>query len=135
MRIPVIALSLAFLMPLQAFADKDGGKGHGNDKHHDKHHVHDGKGVPPGLAKKGGVPPGIAKKFGASKPERPYVAFDPRYDDRAWFLIEGRWVLKRNFDSALRMEVRQSMLLPPVPPPIPLPKISGSVDLRVVLFN
>lgn len=135
MRTSAFALTLILLLPLYAFADKEGGKGHGHDKHHHKQHAHGDKGIPPGLAKKDGLPPGIAKKFGAAKPERPYVAFDPRYDDRAWFLIEGRWVLKKHFDSALRLEVRQSFLLPPVPPPIPLPKISGSVDLRVVLFN
>ena len=66
-------------------------------------------GVPPGHAKHGGLPPGLAKKFGPSIPERCYIAVDPRYDDRAWFLIDGRWVLHQGFDSDVRVEVRQVM--------------------------
>ncbi len=90
-------------------------------------------GVPPGLAKKGGLPPGLAKKFGARVPERAYVAFDPRYEDRAWFLIDGRWVLRKRFDAGVRAEVRDAFRLPPVPPPIPLP--SARVELHVVVFE
>lgn len=90
-------------------------------------------GVPPGLAKKGGLPPGLAKKFGAYRPERAYVAFDPRYEDRAWFLIDGQWILKRRFNAAVRAEVRDSLLLPPAPPPVPLPAVR--VELHVVLFE
>ncbi len=90
-------------------------------------------GVPPGLAKKGGLPPGLAKKFGARRPEKAYVALDPRREDRAWLLIDGRWVLKERFDASLRAEVRDALLLPPVPPPVPLPPIG--VDVRVVLFR
>ena len=90
-------------------------------------------GAPPGLAKKGGVPPGLAKMFGPTVPAKAYVAIDPRYDDRAWFLIDGRWVLKQGFDSDLRVEVRSLMTLPPVPnPPVPLPSLD--VAFRVVLF-
>ena len=63
-------------------------------------------GVPPGLAKKGGVPPGLAKQFGATVPEKAYVAIDPRYDDRAWFLIDGSWVLRQGFDPNVRVEGR-----------------------------
>lgn len=90
-------------------------------------------GVPPGLAKKGGLPPGLAKKFGAAPPARAYVAFDPGRDDRAWFLIDGRWVLKQRFDASLRVEVRGAMALPAVPPPVPLPQVG--VALHVVLFE
>ncbi len=90
-------------------------------------------GVPPGLAKKGGLPPGLAKKFGSKPPAKAYVAFDPRHEDRAWFLIDSKWVLKEHFDSTLRAEVRDSLLLPPVPPPVPLPKVE--IDFRVVLFE
>lgn len=90
-------------------------------------------GVPPGLAKKGGMPPGLAKKFGAKVPTQAYVAFDPVRDDRAWFLIDGRWVLKQKFDSAVRVEVRSVMALPPVPPPVPLPALD--IAFRVVLFQ
>ena len=90
-------------------------------------------GVPPGLAKKGGLPPGLAKKFGAAPPTRAYVALDPARDDRAWFLIDGRWVLKQQFDSALRVEVRGAMALEPVPPPVPLPALG--IAFRVVLFE
>jgi hypothetical protein len=91
-------------------------------------------GVPPGLAKKGGVPPGLAKQFGAAVPEKAYVAIDPRYDDRAWFLIDGRWVLRQGFDQSVRVEVRSLMTLPPVPePPVPLPSVN--VAFRVVLFH
>jgi hypothetical protein len=92
-------------------------------------------GHPPGHAKHGGLPPGLAKKFGPSVPERCYVAVDPRYDDRAWFLIDGRWVLRQGFAPDLRIEVRHVMGLPklPSPPPVPLPKLQAS--LHVVLFG
>jgi hypothetical protein len=90
-------------------------------------------GSPPGLAKKGGLPPGLAKKFGPTPPERAYIAFDPAHDDRAWFLIEGRWVLKQRFDSNLRVEVRSAMAFPSVPPPVPLPSLD--IAFRVVLFQ
>lgn len=90
-------------------------------------------GVPPGLARKGGVPPGLAKKFGGAPPPKAYVAFDPRYDDRAWFLIDNRWVLRRNFESSVRVEVRQAVMLPAVAPPVPLP--SAHVAFHVVLFQ
>ncbi len=90
-------------------------------------------GLPPGLAKKGGLPPGLAKKFGAHRPEKAYVAFDPLHQDRAWFLINSRWVLKKLFGARLRAEVRDALQLPPVPPPLPLPSVH--VQLRVVLFE
>lgn len=89
--------------------------------------------VPPGLAKKGGLPPGLAKKFGPAPPARAYVAFDPARDDRAWFLIDGEWILKEQFDSSLRVEVRSAMALSPVPPPVPLPSLN--IAFRVVLFD
>src|SRR5882672_6750551 len=78
-------------------------------------------GGPSGLAKKGGLPPGLAKRFGPTVPARAYVAVDPRYDDRAWFLIDGRWVLQQGFDPDLRVEVRSLMTLPPIPGPPPVP--------------
>ena len=92
-------------------------------------------GTPPGLAKQGGIPPGLAKRFGPTVPTKAYVAVDPRYDDRAWFLIDGRWVLQQGFDQDLRVEVRSLMTLPPIPgpPPVPLPKVE--VALRVVVFG
>jgi len=91
-------------------------------------------GAPPGLAKKGGVPPGLAKQFGATVPAKAYVAIDPRYDDRAWFLIDGAWVLKQGFDPSLRVEVHSLMALPPVPePPVPLPSLE--IAFHVVLFQ
>ena len=90
-------------------------------------------GVPPGLAKKGGLPPGLAKKFGPAPPARAYIAFDPARDDRAWFLIDGRWILKQQFDSNLRVEVRSAMAFDPVPPPVPLPSLN--ITFRVVLFE
>ncbi len=89
-------------------------------------------GVPPGLTKKGGLPPGLAKKYGRL-PEHPYMAVDPRYHDRAWFLIEGRWELHKGFDAGLQVEIRDVLRLPAAPPPIPLPRVG--VDLHVVLFN
>ena len=91
-------------------------------------------GTPPGLAKKGGLPPGLAKKLGPTRPEKVYVAFDRRHDDRAWFLIEGDWILKSGFDPSIRSEVRASFSLPPLPapPPVPLPRVGA--DLHVVLF-
>lgn len=124
-------LLIAAVATSPALADKPGksGKGgKGKPPHAQKH-----QGVPPGLAKKGGLPPGLAKKFGPRMPERPYIAFDPRYDDRAWFLIDGHWVLKEGLTGSLRLEVRDSLRLPIAPPPVPLPKVG--VDLRVVLFN
>jgi hypothetical protein len=126
MRYARLLLVLFLLGPGIAGADKPGSNGMppGQVKK---------TGVPPGLAKKGGIPPGLAKKFGAAPPALAYVAFDPVRDDRAWFLIEGRWVLKQNFDSALRVEVREAFTLPAVPPPVPLP--SASIALRVVLFE
>jgi hypothetical protein len=89
-------------------------------------------GLPPGLAKKGGLPPGLAKHYGRA-PERPYVAVDPRYQDRAWFLIEGRWELRKGFSGSVQAEVRDLLRLPMAPPPVPLPRVG--VDLHVVLFN
>jgi len=89
-------------------------------------------GVPPGLAKKGGLPPGLAKKFGPV-PEKAYIAIDPNRDDRAWFLIDGRWVLKSDFDSVLRTEDKEIRTRPPAPPPVALPLVD--IDLRVVLFE
>lgn len=117
-----LALLLLGLSP--ALADKPAGSPPGQARQ---------GGVPPGLAKKGGLPPGLAKKFGPSPPARAYVALDPRRDDRAWFLIDGRWTLRDKFDSALRVEVRGAMAMPAVPPPIPLPAVG--VALRVVLFE
>lgn len=93
------------------------------------------EGLPPGLAKKGGLPPGLAKRFGPTVPAKAYVAIDPRYDDRAWFLIDGRWVLQQGFDEGLRVETRSLMALPAIakPPPVPLP--SAGVAFHVVLFD
>ena len=90
-------------------------------------------GVPPGLAKKGGLPPGLAKKFGDRLPEKAYIAVDPRHDDRAWFLIEGRWVLKDGFSGSLRVEVGEVRLGPTAPPPVSLPDVGAK--LHVVLFE
>lgn len=90
-------------------------------------------GVPPGLAKKGGLPPGLAKKFGPTPPAVAYVALDPAHDDRALFLIDGRWVLKQQFDANLRTEVRFAMTAPAVPPPVPLPSLH--MAFRVVVFQ
>jgi hypothetical protein len=90
-------------------------------------------GTPPGLAKKGAMPPGLAKQFGPTVPAKAYVAIDPRYDDRAWFLIDGQWVLKQGFDAAVRVEVHSLMALPAIPePPVPLPKLD--IAFHVVLF-
>ncbi len=105
------------------------GNGHGHGRGHDK----GDKSVPPGLAKKGGLPPGLAKKFGARVPERPYIAIDPLHRDRAYFLIDGQWVLRRGFTTSLRAEIDDALHLPMAPPPVPLPHIG--VDLHVVLFQ
>ena len=82
-----------------------------------------------------GVPPGLAKKFGATVPAHAYIAIDPRYDDRAWFLVGGRWVLHERFEPELRTEVLYLRTLPalPVPPPVPLPRVGAS--LRIVHFG
>lgn len=103
------------------------GRGHGRGHQKDK-----GDFVPPGLAKKGGMPPGLAKKYGRL-PERPYIAIDPRRPDQAYFLIDGRWELRKGFTASLQAEVRDCLRLPAAPPPVPLPRIG--VDLHVVLFN
>lgn len=122
-------MSLSILLSLALVATPQG-KGHGKEKHRGNPH---GDGfVPPGLAKKGGLPPGLAKKYGRL-PERPYLAIDPRYKDRAYFLIEGRWELRKGFDVSLQGELRDCLRLPAAPPPVPLPRIG--VDLHVVLFN
>ena len=126
------------LTALPAFAgDRDHGKN--KSKHKGAHSgpghsygSYSASGVPPGLAKKGGLPPGLAKRLGRPVPARLYVAFDPRRDDRAWFLIDDRWVLFRGFDPGLRLEVRNALSLPHVPlPPLrpPVPR------LHVVLFG
>jgi hypothetical protein len=106
-----------------------GGHNHGHPPGQAKHSA-----GPPGHAKHG-LPPGLAKKFGPSIPERCYVAVDPRYDDRAWFLINGSWVLRQGFAPDVRLEVRHVIGLPalPSPPPVPLPKLQ--VGLHVVLFG
>ncbi len=106
------------------------GQGHG--KGHTPPGLAKKGGVPPGLAKKGGLPPGLAKKFGRRLPDRPCIAVDPRQTDRAWFLIDGRWELKKGLEASLRVELQDVLKLPPAPPPVPLPKVSGS--LHVVLF-
>ncbi|MBS1784847.1 MAG: hypothetical protein JST24_05420 [Acidobacteria bacterium] len=108
------------------------GRGHGHGNSHGNPHGN-GTFVPPGLAKKGGLPPGLAKKFGRRVPERPYIAIDPRYQDRAWFLIDGHWELRKGFTASLQAEVRDALRLPLAPPPVPLPHVG--VDLHVVLFN
>ena len=127
MRHLALLLALCLLNPLSAFADKPASVDGTPPGHARK------GGVPPGLAKKGGLPPGLARKFGAAPPARAYIALDPARDDRAWFLIGGQWVMKQNFDSAVRIEVRQALTLPSVPPPVALP--SASVAFRVVLFE
>lgn len=93
------------------------------------------EGGPPGLAKKGGIPPGLAKRFGQTVPATAYIAVDPRYDDRAWFLIDGRWVLQQGFDESVRLEVRSLLALPAIsaPPPVPLPSVE--IAFHVVLFK
>ena len=137
MRSPLVALALALVFSFPALGDKP-------DKHKavppglaKKGGAPPGLakkgGIPPGLAKKGGLPPGLGKKFGPRVPDRAYIAFDSRFQDRAWFLIEDRWVLRSRFEPSVRVEVRHAFSLPPVPPPVPLP--SGSLNLHVVLFQ
>ena len=91
------------------------------------------KGTPPGLAKKSELPPGLAKKVGSKRPANVYVAFDPKRSDRAWFLIDGKWKLEDGFDVTLRGEVKASLALPTVKPPVPLPKVDAK--LQVVKFD
>lgn len=91
------------------------------------------EGLPPGLAKQGGLPPGLARKFGRRLPVRPCIAVDPRHTDRAWFLIEGRWELRRGLEVGVQAELRDLLLRPAAPPPVPLPRVG--IDLHVVLFN
>ncbi|MCM2315564.1 MAG: hypothetical protein NDJ92_10480 [Thermoanaerobaculia bacterium] len=132
-----IAFALcAALIALPAAADKaKKGTSPGQAKQGGAQPGAKGAGVPPGLAKKGGLPPGIAKKFGARPPAVAYIAIDPRYHDRAWFLIDGRWTLKKGFDDPLRLEIGAALKLPPVPPPIPLPKLNLPDPLHVVSFR
>ena len=91
------------------------------------------KPAPPGLAKKTKLPPGLEKRFGMKRPDVAYVAFDPKHTDRAWLLIDGKWKLEEKFDKSLRGEVKASLALPIVKPPVPLPKSAG--QLRVVKFE
>ncbi|GLH65695.1 hypothetical protein [Geothrix edaphica] len=126
MLVPILLSAAMIAMP----------QGRGHDKHGKggpPGQARGGDGVPPGLAKKGGMPPGLAKKFGPRIPEHPYIAVDPRHTDRAYFLIDGRWELRQGFNVGLQAEVRDTLRLAPVPPPVPLPRIG--VDLHVVLFN
>lgn len=130
------AALLAFLLLFAGAADakKRGKPGkHGKRTAHYSHPAHPG--VPPGLAKKGGLPPGLAKRLSFPARAPRYVVFDPRYDDRAWYLAGDRWVLQRRFDPSLRQEVRYLLAAPYValPPPIPLPL--PRVSLRVYLFD
>ncbi len=127
MRYRLLFLLLFLINPGSAFADKplkNDGAPPGLAKK---------GGVPPGLAKKGGLPPGLAKRFGPVPPAHAYIAFDPFRDDRAWFLIDGRWILKQQFASTLRVEVRSAMALPTVAPPVPLPSLD--IAFRVVLYE
>jgi hypothetical protein len=126
MRIPILATAL-LTAALPAWT-----QGRGHDKGVPPGHAKR-DGVPPGLAKKGGLPPGLAKKFGPRVPERPYVALDPRRQDRAWFLIDGRWELRQGLSVGIQAEIRDALRLPAAPPPVPLPR--AGVDLHVVLFN
>ena len=128
--------TLALLAVLVLCAGAADARRHGKpDKHHKKatHHTvvhqvvhhHGHSGLPPGLAKR--------LVFAQSAPR--YVVFDPRYDDRAWYLVDNRWVLLRGFDTNVRREVHQLLVSPyvPLPPPIPLPV--PHVSLRVYLFG
>ncbi len=156
MRLSPLVVAIAMILPAIALADPHHGGGpprsekddqrdrdgrHGDRRddrslgRRDDHGDAPGheRGGPPGLARSGRLPPGLAKKFGRRAPERAYVAFDPRYDDRAWFLIDGRWVLQRNFDPGLRSEVHVARGYESVPPPVPLPRVG--VSLNVVLFQ
>lgn len=91
------------------------------------------KGTPPGLAKQTKLPPGLAKKFGEKLPGVAYVAFDPKQASRAWLLIDNEWKLEENFDRSLQVEVKASLALPAVKPPVPLPDVD--VKLQVVKFE
>ena len=131
LRITALVLAALALGPAPAFSDPDRSYGKGQG------------GAPPGLAKKGGVPPGqagrnvlppgLAKKYGQPVAGPVYVAVDPRYDDRAWFLVDRRWVMREHFDAAARAEVRLAMHYATVAPPVPLPR--ARIDLRVVVFD
>jgi len=125
-------------LALGAFAGGSTVAGQGNG--------HPGKKTPPGLAKKGHVPPGLAKKRGCLPPGLAkkagarsrcnlYMAVDPRHDDRAWFLIEGRWIL-RELDDLARGDLKAQLALhveSPPRPDTPLPNVS--VDLRLMWFG
>ena len=89
--------------------------------------------VPPGVAKEGGLPPGLAKKFGEDVPEQAWIAFHPRRDDGAWFLVDGQWTLMTGFSASLRQEVKEARKRPASVPPVPPPNVG--VTLHVVLFE
>ena len=125
MKKTIVFLMCAVLLALPAIA---GGPKKGTPPGHAKK-----DGVPPGLAKKGGLPPGLAKKFGAKPPVIAFIAIDPKFHDRAWFLIDNKWMLKTDFDAPLKLEIRDALKLPPVPPPIPLPKLPD--PLHVISFK
>ncbi|HEX4846383.1 MAG TPA: hypothetical protein VFV26_09205 [Geothrix sp.] len=129
MLVPILLSATLLAMPQGRGHDKPGKGGKGGPPGHAKHEG----GGPPGLAKKGGMPPGLAKKFGSRLPERPYIAVDPRYQDRAYFLIDGRWELRKGLTVGVQAELRDVLRMPMAPPPVPLPRVG--VDLHVVLFN
>jgi hypothetical protein len=91
------------------------------------------KPVPPGQSNKEGVPPGLAKKFGPEIPEEAWIAFHPKRDDGAWFLIDYQWTLVTGFSPSVRAEVREARRRPSKTPPIPPPNVG--VALHVVLFE
>lgn len=125
-----LALALAGVLAPAAFLHAGPPKEKGPPPGHAK-----AGGVPPGQAKKATLPPGLAKQLGAKRPETVYVALDRRYEDRAWFLLGGAWVLKSGFEPSVRVEVKAALDLPPLPapPPVPLPDVG--VKLHVVLFE
>lgn len=128
----MVGAVLLTAVPALAGHGKDKGKVHGKSKSMVVAVPPGHGGTPPGLAKKGGLPPGLAKKLGRPVPARIYVAFDPRRDDRAWFLIDDRWVLHRNFDPGLRLELRSLLDLPHTPRPPVRPPLGR---LHIVLFG
>jgi hypothetical protein len=87
----------------------------------------------PAPARRSVLPPGLATAFGPEMPEEAWIAFHPKRDDGAWFLIDFEWTLVTGLAPAVREEVRAARRRPASPPPVPLPDVG--VALHVVRFE
>lgn len=64
---------------------------------------------------------------------RRYVALVPGDPSRVYVFLSGRWVMKPVGDPRFRADLSGAFDLPPVAPPVPLPRLG--LNLHVVLFD